>query len=152
MVLCSRSQGKLTEAVTLLRDSIRFGPHFADAYSSLASLYAEQVKRPASLVSCNTAEAPPSLIPLLLLRNASLKPAKFIWKASRTVPTAPTCTTTTACSWWILVSLVQGRRQVNGAQQGDDLAGLVHINPLDCKSHRSLTFCFNAGPGKGLHT
>lgn len=25
-------------------DSIRFGPHFADAYSSLASLYAEQVK------------------------------------------------------------------------------------------------------------
>lgn len=38
-----RSQGKEKEAETLLKDSIRFGPHFADAYSSLASLYAEQV-------------------------------------------------------------------------------------------------------------
>uniref|UniRef100_A0A671WGK9 dolichyl-phosphate-mannose--protein mannosyltransferase n=1 Tax=Sparus aurata TaxID=8175 RepID=A0A671WGK9_SPAAU len=37
-----KSQGKEEEAVTLLKDSIRFGPHFADAYSSLASLYAEQ--------------------------------------------------------------------------------------------------------------
>uniref|UniRef100_A0A3Q3GTC8 Transmembrane O-mannosyltransferase targeting cadherins 1 n=1 Tax=Labrus bergylta TaxID=56723 RepID=A0A3Q3GTC8_9LABR len=37
-----KSQGKEKEAETLLRDSIRFGPHFADAYSSLASLYAEQ--------------------------------------------------------------------------------------------------------------
>ncbi|CAB1345815.1 unnamed protein product [Coregonus sp. 'balchen'] len=34
--------GKKEEAEALLRDSIRFGPHFADAYSSLASLYAEQ--------------------------------------------------------------------------------------------------------------
>lgn len=46
MMMCSRSQGKGEEAVTLLKDSIRFGPHFADAYSSLASLYAEQVKHP----------------------------------------------------------------------------------------------------------
>lgn len=38
-----RSQGKEKEAEALLKDSIRFGPHFADAYSSLASLYAEQV-------------------------------------------------------------------------------------------------------------
>ncbi|XP_042366875.1 protein O-mannosyl-transferase TMTC1 [Plectropomus leopardus] len=37
-----KSQGKEKEAETLLRDSIHFGPHFADAYSSLASLYAEQ--------------------------------------------------------------------------------------------------------------
>uniref|UniRef100_A0AAZ3NSG6 Dolichyl-phosphate-mannose--protein mannosyltransferase n=1 Tax=Oncorhynchus tshawytscha TaxID=74940 RepID=A0AAZ3NSG6_ONCTS len=37
-----KSQGKKEEAEALLRDSIRFGPHFADAYSSLASLYAEQ--------------------------------------------------------------------------------------------------------------
>lgn len=46
MMICSRSQGKEKEAETLLKDSIRFGPHFADAYSSLASLYAEQVKHP----------------------------------------------------------------------------------------------------------
>lgn len=45
MMLCSRSQGKEKEAETLLKDSIRYGPHFADAYSSLASLYAEQVKQ-----------------------------------------------------------------------------------------------------------
>ncbi|XP_056280753.1 protein O-mannosyl-transferase TMTC1 isoform X2 [Pseudoliparis swirei] len=37
-----KSQCKEKEAETLLKDSIRFGPHFADAYSSLASLYAEQ--------------------------------------------------------------------------------------------------------------
>lgn len=37
-----KSHGKSEEAVSLLKDSIRFGPHFADAYSSLASLYAEQ--------------------------------------------------------------------------------------------------------------
>uniref|UniRef100_A0A8C4GMY0 dolichyl-phosphate-mannose--protein mannosyltransferase n=1 Tax=Dicentrarchus labrax TaxID=13489 RepID=A0A8C4GMY0_DICLA len=37
-----KSQGKEEEAVTLLKESIRYGPHFADAYSSLASLYAEQ--------------------------------------------------------------------------------------------------------------
>ncbi|KAM6987108.1 protein O-mannosyl-transferase TMTC1 isoform 2-T2 [Aplochiton taeniatus] len=37
-----KSQGKEEEAEALLKDSIRFGPHFADAYSSLASLYAEQ--------------------------------------------------------------------------------------------------------------
>lgn len=43
MMLCFRSQRKEEEAVALLKDSIRFGPHFADAYSSLASLYAEQV-------------------------------------------------------------------------------------------------------------
>lgn len=38
-----RSQEKKEEAVTLLKDSIRYGPDFADAYSSLASLLAEQV-------------------------------------------------------------------------------------------------------------
>uniref|UniRef100_A0A672YVV0 dolichyl-phosphate-mannose--protein mannosyltransferase n=1 Tax=Sphaeramia orbicularis TaxID=375764 RepID=A0A672YVV0_9TELE len=37
-----KSQGKEKEAEALLKDSIRFGPHFADAYSSLASLYAEK--------------------------------------------------------------------------------------------------------------
>ncbi|KAM6896154.1 protein O-mannosyl-transferase TMTC1 [Lycodopsis pacificus] len=37
-----KSQGKEKEAETLLKDSMHFGPHFADAYSSLASLYAEQ--------------------------------------------------------------------------------------------------------------
>uniref|UniRef100_A0A665TNB5 dolichyl-phosphate-mannose--protein mannosyltransferase n=1 Tax=Echeneis naucrates TaxID=173247 RepID=A0A665TNB5_ECHNA len=37
-----KSQGKEKEAEALLRESIRFGPHFADAYSSLASLYAEE--------------------------------------------------------------------------------------------------------------
>lgn len=41
-----RSQGKEKEAERLLKDSIHFGPHFADAYSSLASLYAEQVNHP----------------------------------------------------------------------------------------------------------
>lgn len=39
-----RSQGKKEEAVLLLRDSIQYGPEFADAYSSLASLLAEWVK------------------------------------------------------------------------------------------------------------
>ncbi|XP_074126749.1 protein O-mannosyl-transferase TMTC1 isoform X6 [Sminthopsis crassicaudata] len=37
-----RSQGKKEDAIIFLRDSIRFGPEFADAYSSLASLLAEQ--------------------------------------------------------------------------------------------------------------
>ncbi|KAK1341287.1 hypothetical protein QTO34_017691 [Cnephaeus nilssonii] len=37
-----KSQEKKEEAVTLLKDSIRYGPGFADAYSSLASLLAEQ--------------------------------------------------------------------------------------------------------------
>ncbi|KAG5845214.1 hypothetical protein ANANG_G00136440 [Anguilla anguilla] len=37
-----KSQGKEEEAEQLLRDSILFGRHFADAYSSLASLFAEQ--------------------------------------------------------------------------------------------------------------
>ncbi|KAL6117158.1 tmtc1 [Pungitius sinensis] len=37
-----KSQGKDREAETLLKDSLHFGQHFADAYSSLASLYAEQ--------------------------------------------------------------------------------------------------------------
>ncbi|XP_066489913.1 protein O-mannosyl-transferase TMTC1 isoform X3 [Tiliqua scincoides] len=37
-----KSQGKKKDAVLLLRDSIRYGPEFADAYSSLASLLAEQ--------------------------------------------------------------------------------------------------------------
>uniref|UniRef100_A0A3Q2FM55 dolichyl-phosphate-mannose--protein mannosyltransferase n=1 Tax=Cyprinodon variegatus TaxID=28743 RepID=A0A3Q2FM55_CYPVA len=37
-----KSQGNEEEAEALLKDSIRYGPHFADAYSSLASLYAEQ--------------------------------------------------------------------------------------------------------------
>lgn len=41
--LACRSQGKKEEAVILLRDSIKYGPDFADAYSSLASLLAEQV-------------------------------------------------------------------------------------------------------------
>ncbi|XP_044290018.1 protein O-mannosyl-transferase TMTC1 isoform X2 [Varanus komodoensis] len=36
------SQGKTEEAILLLRDSIQYGPEFADAYSSLASLLAEQ--------------------------------------------------------------------------------------------------------------
>lgn len=46
IMLWFRSQGKEKEAEILLRNSIHFGPHFADAYSSLASLYAEQVKPP----------------------------------------------------------------------------------------------------------
>ncbi|XP_062051006.1 protein O-mannosyl-transferase TMTC1 isoform X3 [Lepus europaeus] len=37
-----KSQEKKEEAITLLKDSIRYGPEFADAYSSLASLLAEQ--------------------------------------------------------------------------------------------------------------
>ncbi|XP_067351825.1 protein O-mannosyl-transferase TMTC1 isoform X4 [Channa argus] len=37
-----KSQGKEKTAEGLLKDSIHYGPHFADAYSSLASLYAEQ--------------------------------------------------------------------------------------------------------------
>ncbi|XP_027700263.1 protein O-mannosyl-transferase TMTC1 isoform X2 [Vombatus ursinus] len=37
-----KSQGKKEEAIIFLRDSIKFGPEFADAYSSLASLLAEQ--------------------------------------------------------------------------------------------------------------
>lgn len=44
MFVLSRSRGLQEEAEALLRDSIHFGPHFADAYSSLASLYAEQVE------------------------------------------------------------------------------------------------------------
>lgn len=43
IMLWFRSQGKEKEAESLLKDSIHFGPHFADAYSSLASLYADQV-------------------------------------------------------------------------------------------------------------
>lgn len=43
LMLWFRSQGKEKEAESLLKDSIHFGPHFADAYSSLASLYADQV-------------------------------------------------------------------------------------------------------------
>ncbi|EMP28542.1 Transmembrane and TPR repeat-containing protein 1 [Chelonia mydas] len=39
-----KSQGKKEEAVFLLRDSIKYGPEFADAYSSLASLLAEQAQ------------------------------------------------------------------------------------------------------------
>lgn len=41
--IISRSQEKKEEAITLLKDSIKYGPEFADAYSSLASLLAEQV-------------------------------------------------------------------------------------------------------------
>ncbi|XP_035383909.1 protein O-mannosyl-transferase TMTC1 isoform X2 [Electrophorus electricus] len=37
-----KSQGKEEEAEGILKESIRFGPQFADAYSSLASLYADQ--------------------------------------------------------------------------------------------------------------
>uniref|UniRef100_A0A3P9IBC1 dolichyl-phosphate-mannose--protein mannosyltransferase n=1 Tax=Oryzias latipes TaxID=8090 RepID=A0A3P9IBC1_ORYLA len=37
-----RTQGKDKEAEALLKNSIRYGPHFADAFSSLASLYADQ--------------------------------------------------------------------------------------------------------------
>lgn len=51
IMLWFRSQGKEKEAERLLKDSIHFGPHFADAYSSLASLYAEQVKHPQVPVS-----------------------------------------------------------------------------------------------------
>lgn len=42
-IIFYRSQEKKEEAVTLLKDSIKYGPEFADAYSSLASLLAEQV-------------------------------------------------------------------------------------------------------------
>jgi hypothetical protein len=41
-VIC-RSQEKTEEAIMLLKESIKYGPDFADAYSSLASLLAEQV-------------------------------------------------------------------------------------------------------------
>ncbi|XP_051911797.1 protein O-mannosyl-transferase TMTC1 isoform X2 [Hippocampus zosterae] len=37
-----KSQGKEREAEVLLKDSVSYGPYFADAYSSLASLYADQ--------------------------------------------------------------------------------------------------------------
>ncbi|XP_040828200.1 protein O-mannosyl-transferase TMTC1 isoform X1 [Ochotona curzoniae] len=37
-----KSQEKKEEAIRLLKDSIKYGPEFADAYSSLASLLAEQ--------------------------------------------------------------------------------------------------------------
>uniref|UniRef100_A0A3P9MLB2 dolichyl-phosphate-mannose--protein mannosyltransferase n=1 Tax=Oryzias latipes TaxID=8090 RepID=A0A3P9MLB2_ORYLA len=37
-----RTQGKDKEAEALLKNSIRYGSHFADAFSSLASLYADQ--------------------------------------------------------------------------------------------------------------
>ncbi|XP_008064456.1 transmembrane and TPR repeat-containing protein 1 [Carlito syrichta] len=37
-----KSQEKKEEAIMLLKDSIKYGPEFADAYSSLASLLAEQ--------------------------------------------------------------------------------------------------------------
>jgi hypothetical protein len=42
LIIIYRSQEK-KEAITLLKDSIKYGPEFADAYSSLASLLAEQV-------------------------------------------------------------------------------------------------------------
>lgn len=42
-LIIHRSQEKKEEAITLLKDSIKYGPEFADAYSSLASLLAEQV-------------------------------------------------------------------------------------------------------------
>lgn len=43
LFVISRSQERKEEAITLLKDSIKYGPEFADAYSSLASLLAEQV-------------------------------------------------------------------------------------------------------------
>jgi hypothetical protein len=43
LIIIYRSQEKKEEAITLLKDSIKYGPEFADAYSSLASLLAEQV-------------------------------------------------------------------------------------------------------------
>ena len=64
--MCSRSQSKEVEAEALLRDSIRFGPHFADAYSSLASLYAEQVKRTDQYVT-----VPGAFSPLMPLHSTS---------------------------------------------------------------------------------
>ncbi|XP_069894367.1 protein O-mannosyl-transferase TMTC1 isoform X1 [Dipodomys merriami] len=39
-----KSQEQKEEAIALLRDSIKYGPEFADAYSSLASLLAEQAR------------------------------------------------------------------------------------------------------------
>lgn len=39
-----KSQEKTEEAIMLLKESIKYGPDFADAYSSLASLLAEQLK------------------------------------------------------------------------------------------------------------
>lgn len=46
LMMSIRSRRENKEAEALLKDSIHHGPHFADAYSSLASLYAEQVKPP----------------------------------------------------------------------------------------------------------
>ncbi|EFB21452.1 hypothetical protein PANDA_017050, partial [Ailuropoda melanoleuca] len=42
LFIISRSQERKEEAINLLKDSIKYGPEFADAYSSLASLLAEQ--------------------------------------------------------------------------------------------------------------
>ncbi|KAM4883216.1 protein O-mannosyl-transferase TMTC1-like [Thomomys bottae] len=39
-----RSQGQKEDAIALLKDYIKYGPEFADAYSSLASLLAEQAR------------------------------------------------------------------------------------------------------------
>lgn len=47
-----RSQEKVEEAIVLLKESIKYGPDFADAYSSLASLLAEQVIVPLNLTVC----------------------------------------------------------------------------------------------------
>ncbi|KAM4883343.1 LOW QUALITY PROTEIN: protein O-mannosyl-transferase TMTC1-like [Thomomys bottae] len=39
-----KSQGQKEDAIALLKDSIKYGPEFADAYSNLASLLAEQAR------------------------------------------------------------------------------------------------------------
>ncbi|KAM4881025.1 protein O-mannosyl-transferase TMTC1-like [Thomomys bottae] len=44
MARVSISQGQKEDAIALLKDSIKYGPEFADAYSSLASLLAEQAR------------------------------------------------------------------------------------------------------------
>lgn len=52
MCLCCRTQGRNEEAELRLKESILYGPYFADAYSSLGSLLADQVRLSNILVPC----------------------------------------------------------------------------------------------------
>ncbi|XP_010712673.1 protein O-mannosyl-transferase TMTC1 [Meleagris gallopavo] len=56
-----KSQGKKEEAVILLRDSIKYGSDFADAYSSLASLLAEQSGNTLTSHTCSKVHKPEAI-------------------------------------------------------------------------------------------
>lgn len=120
IVLYSRSQGKEEEAERMLKESIRFGPHFADAYSSLASLYADQVSLSLSrfvvlvtvddkheIIKCFIFIASQAFFYFMhifsfffLCRGVQKKQMRFTRKVLRTARRVLTFIITTVCFWW----------------------------------------------------